>query len=217
MTATSICTLPALIEINFTATTVTVHSLMRPRRRKVEGVHSTHGKTYAVSAGWFDYDRDGLLDLFLVNYLKWSLATAPACSVKGLRAYCSPNSFEGLPNMLYRNNGDGTFTDVSANAGIAKHTGKGMGVAFADYDNNGFTDVFVSNDTFRNFLFRNNGDGTFTEVGVLSGVAFNEYGKSIAGMGVDFRDFDNDGRPDLFGDCDVRRFVSALQKFRRTI
>lgn len=167
-------------------------------RAKIDGVHPTHGKTYAVSAGWFDYDRDGLLDLFLVNYLKWSLATAPACTLKGLRAYCSPHSFEGLPNTLYRNNGDGTFTDVSEQAGIAKHTGKGMGIAFADYDNNGFSDAFVSNDTFRNFLFRNNGDGTFTEVGVLSGVAFNEYGKSVAGMGVDFKDFDNDGRSDIF-------------------
>ncbi|MBA3440633.1 MAG: CRTAC1 family protein [Pyrinomonadaceae bacterium] len=162
------------------------------------GHHAKFGKTYAVTAGWFDYDNDGRLDLLLINYLKWSLATAPPCSVKGIRAYCSPNSFEGLPNMLFRNNGDGTFTDVSEASGIGKHTGKGMGVAFADYDGDGFTDFFVANDTYRNFLFRNKGDGTFIEVGILSGVAFNENGKSVAGMGVDFRDMDNDGKPDIF-------------------
>lgn len=162
------------------------------------GHHPKFGKTYAVTAGWFDYDNDGRLDLLLVNYLKWSLATAPPCSVKGIRAYCSPNSFEGLPNMLFHNNGDGTFTDVSEASGIGRHTGKGMGAAFADYDADGFTDFFVANDTYRNFLFRNNGNGTFAEVGILSGVAFNENGKSVAGMGVDFRDADNDGRPDIF-------------------
>ncbi|MDQ3255644.1 MAG: CRTAC1 family protein [Acidobacteriota bacterium] len=162
------------------------------------GVHPKYGKTYAVSAGWFDYNNDGFLDLLLINYLNWSLATAPPCTVKGVRAYCSPNSFAGLPNMLFRNNGDGTFSDISEASQIGKHIGKGMGVAFADYDGDGFTDVFVANDTFRNFLFRNNGDGTFAEVGILSGVAFNESGRSVAGMGVDFRDTDNDGRPDIF-------------------
>lgn len=100
--------------------------------------------------------------------------------------------------MLFRNNGDGTFTDTSESSQIGNHTGKGMSVAFADYDGNGFMDVFVSNDTFRNFLFRNNGDGTFAELGILSGVAFNENGKTVAGMGVDFRDVDNDERPDIF-------------------
>ena len=164
----------------------------------VAGIHPKYGKTYAVSAGWFDYDNDGHLDLFLVNYLKWSLATAPPCTVKGIRAYCSPNSFAGTPNMLFRNNRDGTFTDVSDASQIGRLIGKGMGVAFSDYDGDGFTDVFVANDTFRNFLFRNNGDGTFAEVGILAGVAFNENGKSVAGMGVDFRDYDNDGRPDIF-------------------
>lgn len=167
-------------------------------KANLTGLHPTHGKTYAVTAGWFDYNNDGRLDLLLINYLKWSLATAPACSVKGIRAYCSPNSFEGLPNMLFRNNGDGTFTDVSDLSGIGKHIGKGMGVAFADYNQDGWIDFFVANDTYRNFLFRNNGDGTFTEAGILSGVAFNENGKSVAGMGVDFRDTDNDGRPDIF-------------------
>jgi hypothetical protein len=100
--------------------------------------------------------------------------------------------------MLYRNNGDGTFTDVSDESGIGKLVGKGMGVAFADYDSDGWIDAFVSNDTFRNFLFRNNGNGTFTENAILNGVAYNQNGKSIAGMGTDFRDVDNDGRPDIF-------------------
>lgn len=164
----------------------------------VAGIHPQYGKTYAVSAGWFDYDNDGWLDLFVVNYLNWSIANAPPCAVKGVRAYCSPNSFEGQPNMLYRNQGDGTFVDVSERSQIGRQVGKGMGVAFADYNGDGLMDVFVANDTFRNFLFRNEGQGKFTEVGILAGVAFNENGRSIAGMGADFRDVDNDGRPDLF-------------------
>lgn len=155
-----------------------------------------HG--FAAAAGWFDYDNDGRLDLFVVNYLKWSPDKDVSCAVKGMKTYCSPDSYAGLPNLLFHNNGDGTFTDVSDSSGIIKYVGKGMGIAFADYDNDGFTDVFVSNDTFRNFLFHNNGDGTFTETGILSGVAYNQYGKSFAGMGVDFRDIDNDGLPDIF-------------------
>jgi hypothetical protein len=153
---------------------------------------------FSTAAGWFDYDNDGKLDLFIVNYLKWSPALDRTCSVKTLRTYCSPDSYAGLPNLLFHNNGDGTFTNVSEGSGIFKHIGKGMGVAFADYDDDGFVDVFVSNDTFRNFLFHNNGDGTFTEVGLLSGVGYNRDGRSIAGMGVDFRDIDNDGKPDIF-------------------
>jgi len=155
-----------------------------------------HG--FSVAAGWFDYDNDGHLDLIVINYLKWSVATDVACTTKGVRAYCSPNSYAGMPNLLFHNNGDGTFTDVSEASGIAQFVGKGMGVAFADYDGDGFMDVFVTNDTFRNFLFHNNGNGTFSEVGILGGVAYNEDGKSIASMGVDFRDVDNDGLPDAF-------------------
>jgi hypothetical protein len=164
----------------------------------VRGLHPKLGKTWSISAGWFDYDNDGDLDLFVANYVTWSIETEPECKVENVRAYCSPNSYEGQPNFLYRNNGAGTFTDVSEASGIAKYVGKGMGVAFADYDGSGFTDVFVSNDTFRHFLFRNKGDGTFAEQAILSGVAYNENGKSIAGMGTDFRDVNNDGRPDIF-------------------
>ncbi|HLH02948.1 MAG TPA: CRTAC1 family protein [Bryobacteraceae bacterium] len=161
-------------------------------------LRSSGKKPLAVSAGWFDYNNDGLLDLFVVNYLDWSMDHEPPCYSNHIRAYCSPASYQGEPSMLFRNNGDGTFTDVSESSGISRYTGKGMGEAFADYDGDGYTDIFVANDTYRNFLFHNRRDGTFEEVGILAGIAYNENGKSIAGMGADFRDVDNDGRPDLF-------------------
>jgi len=164
----------------------------------VAGIHPKLGKTWSISAGWFDYDNDGRLDLFVTNYVNWSLETEPVCKEGNIVAYCSPKNYTGQPNMLFHNNGDGTFTDVSEKSGIGKHVGKGMGVVFADYDGDGFTDVFVSNDTFRNFLFHNNGNGTFSEVGIERGVAYNENGRTIAGMGADFRDVDNDGRPDVW-------------------
>ncbi len=152
---------------------------------------------WSVSAGWFDYDNDGWLDLFVVNYVDWDAASEPVCGEPAARFYCHPNKYRGLPSRLYHNNHDGTFTDVSIPSGIASHIGKGMGVAFADFDGDGFTDVFVANDSVRNFLFRNRGDGTFEEIGIEAGVAYRDDGDPIAGMGVDFRDFDNDGKPDL--------------------
>jgi len=164
----------------------------------VGGVVPKLGKAWSVAAGWFDYNNDGLLDLFVVNYLNYSIKTATLCVQQGLPAYCSPVDFLGMPNILYRNNGDGTFTDVSEPSHISKYVGKGMGLAFADYDNDGFTDIVVSNDTFENYLLHNNGDGTFTNVALLAGVAYNAYGNAIAGMGADFRDIDNDGKPDIF-------------------
>ena len=164
----------------------------------VGGIVPKLGKAWSVAAGWFDYNNDGLLDLFVVNYLNYSISTATLCVQQGLPAYCSPVDFLGTPNILYRNNGDGTFTDVSEQSHISQYVGKGMGLAFADYDNDGFTDIFVSNDTFENYLLHNNGDGTFTNVAMLAGVAYNAYGDAIAGMGADFRDIDNDGRPDIF-------------------
>ena len=164
----------------------------------LDGTDGKPGKTWSISAGWFDYDNDGLLDLIVINYVRWSIDREPACRSGNIRTYCSPDSYEGEPNMLFHNNGDGTFTDVSASSGIGGLIGKGMGVAFADYDGDGWTDVFVSNDTYRNFLFHNDGRGKFQEVGILAGVAYNDHGKSIAGMGADFRDIDNDGRPDIW-------------------
>jgi enediyne biosynthesis protein E4 len=164
----------------------------------VGGIVPKLGKAWAVAAGWFDYNNDGRLDLFVVNYLNYNIKTATPCVQQGLPAYCSPVDFLGMPNILYRNNGDGTFTDVSETSGISKYVGKGMGLAFADYDNDGFTDIFVSNDTFENYLLHNNGDGTFSNVALPAGVAYNAYGNAIAGMGADFRDIDNDGKPDIF-------------------
>jgi hypothetical protein len=156
--------------------------------------------TWAVAAGWVDYDRDGRLDLWVVHYAKWSTSYDRYCgdASKGLRIYCHPKYFEGLANTLYRNRGDGTFEDVSAKAGIAKYAGRGMSVSFADYDQDGWPDAFVTNDNMPNFLFHNRGDGTFEEVGLMAGVALRDHGKPVASMGTEFKDYDNDGLPDLF-------------------
>lgn len=155
-------------------------------------------KVWSVAAGWFDYNNDGLLDLFVVNYVQWDPHYEPVCTGLNGRGYCHPSSFAPLPNTLYRNNGDGTFTDVSAETGISSVLGKGMGVAFADYDGDGFPDVFVANDNSPNLLFHNLGGKRFEEVGLQAGVAYNEDGAALAGMGVDFRDVNNDGLPDLW-------------------
>jgi hypothetical protein len=154
---------------------------------------------WAVGGGWFDYDNDADLDLFVVNYVKWSAAQNRFCgdAARKIRVYCHPRYFEGLPNRLYRNRGNGTFEDVSMPSGIARHVGKGMSVAFADYDADGFIDAFVTNDGVPNFLFRNRGDGTFEETGLLAGVAVPSHGRAVSSMGTDFQDYDNDGRPDI--------------------
>jgi hypothetical protein len=160
-------------------------------------VDPKYGKLWSISAGWLDYDNDGWLDLFISNYVQWDPRTEPRCGSEDQRLYCHPDLFPGRPNQLFRNDGDGTFTDVSAASGVADHIGKGMGVAFADFDGDGFTDIFVANDSVRHLLFQNRGDGTFDEVGFEAGVALREDGAPIAGMGADFRDLDNDGRPDI--------------------
>jgi len=154
---------------------------------------------WSVAAGWLDYDNDGWLDLFVVNYAHWTPDFDRYCGERdrNLRVYCHPKYFEGLPNTLYRNRRDGTFEDVTAKAGIAPHIGRGMSVAFADYDNDGFTDVFVTNDNLPNFLFHNRGNGTFEEVALQAGVALTNNGLPIASMGADFRDINNDGLCDL--------------------
>ena len=166
----------------------------------VAGVLSGHGKAWSVGAGFFDYDVDGDLDLFVVNYCAWSPAAEKACgaSKEGYRTYCHPDLYEPLPNLLYRNDGSGRFSDVSAPSGIAAHLGKGMGLAFADYDGDGWPDVFVANDAKRNFLFRNRRDGTFEETALYAGVGYVDAGRAVSGMGADFRDYDGDGRPDIF-------------------
>jgi hypothetical protein len=163
----------------------------------VAGKDPKFGNMWAVSAGWFDYDNDGWLDLFVSNYVAWDAATAPRCGTPERQFYCHPKAYPGLPGQLFHNNRDGTFTDVSQASGIGQHIGKGMGVAFADFDGDGLTDIFVANDSVRGFLFHNQGDGTFQEMGLEAGVALRDDGFAIAGMGADFRDFDNDGKPDL--------------------
>src|SRR5271157_4483522 len=156
-------------------------------------------KMWSVSAAWVDYNNDGLLDLFVSNYCKWEVDKDPYCGPNPkLRAYCHPNNYANLPNTLYRNNGDGTFTDVSVETGISKYFGKGMGVAIADYDGDGFMDIFVANDNRPNFLFHNLGGKKFEEVALESGVAYTQNGSAISGMGADFKDVYNDVRPDIW-------------------
>jgi enediyne biosynthesis protein E4 len=155
---------------------------------------------WAVAAVWFDYDNDGRLDLFVVNYVQWTPQTNRYCGdqARGIRTYCHPRFFQGLPDRLYRNKGDGTFEDVSARAGLLTHIGKGMSAAIADYDHDGRMDLFVTNDAVPNFLFRNKGDGTFEETGLLAGVSVPASGRPVSGMGTDFQDYDNDGWEDIF-------------------
>jgi hypothetical protein len=156
-------------------------------------------KMWSVSALWLDYNNDGLPDLFVSNYCKWEVNKDPFCGPKPeQRSYCHPRNYSPLPNTLYRNNGDGTFTDVSAETGIAKLYGKGMGAVMADYDGDGFMDIFVANDTMPNFLLHNIGGARFEDVALETGVAYPESASAISGMGADFRDVDNDGRPDLW-------------------
>jgi hypothetical protein len=154
---------------------------------------------WSISAGWFDYDRDGDLDLFVVNYVRYDRAREPFCgdARAGYRTYCHPRYYEPVPNALFRND-NGTFTDVSSASGIGGSPGKGMAVAFADYDGDGFLDVLVTNDTEPNFLFRNRGDGTFVESGMAAGIGLNDDGRALSSMGADFRDLNNDGQPDIF-------------------
>ena len=163
----------------------------------VAGMGANGSKMWSVGAAWFDYDNNGQLDLFVANYLDWNWGNSKVCGEEGKRLSCSPLVYGGQPNILYHNNGDGTFTDVSESSGIAHHIGKGMGLAVADYDGDGFTDIFVGNDVMGNFLFKNLAGRTFTEVAIEAGVAYTEDGLPISNMGVDFRDLNNDGRPDL--------------------
>jgi hypothetical protein len=155
-----------------------------------------YGPMWSVSAGWFDYDNDGYLDLFVSSYVAWEPGS-DSCSENGKPFYCHPRVYRPLPNRLFHNNRDGTFSDVSQPAGIARYPGKGMGIAFGDFNGDGFPDVFVANDSVPNFLFENQGDGTFREVAVARGVAYAFHGNAVAGMGADFRDFDDDGRDDI--------------------
>jgi enediyne biosynthesis protein E4 len=151
---------------------------------------------WSVSAGFFDYDNDGKLDLFVTRYMEWDTQHSKDCG-GNFHTYCPPGEFPRTTNILYHNRGDGTFEDVSEKSGIAAKKGHGLGVAFADYDGDGLTDIYVANDGMQQYLFHNNGNGTFTEVGLESGAALNADGGPLSGMGVVFQDYDNDGRPDV--------------------
>ncbi|HEX4810207.1 MAG TPA: CRTAC1 family protein [Bryobacteraceae bacterium] len=159
-------------------------------------VDPQYGPLWAVAAAWVDVNNDGLLDLFVVNYVQWKYSSEPQCSYQGVGDYCHPKFFKPLPNQLFLNKGDGTFEDVSAAWGIREHPGKGMGAGVADYDLDGKPDIFVTNDGYYNSLFHNLG-GKFEEVAFQTGVALPEDGSFVSGMGLDFRDFNNDGYPDI--------------------
>lgn len=159
------------------------------------------GSGWSTSAGWLDYDRDGRLDLFVARYMEWDFeAGSVYCgdTRPGYRAFCHPDNFKSATNILYRQRADGTFADVSAKSGIDEPGGKALGVAFADFDNDGFVDIFVANDSVRQSLYHNQGNGTFEDVAVASGAGYDENGKTYAGMGIDTGDYDNDGYTDIF-------------------
>ena len=154
---------------------------------------------WSASAAFVDADEDGRLDLFVTRYLTWSFDNNPYCGERqpGYRAYCHPDKFPGITSLLFHNDGNGHFTEVGQHAGIANPEGKSLGVAIADFDRDGHIDVFVANDSVREFLYHNRGDGTFEDVALRSGTAFDQDGHVFAGMGVSFEDQDNDGLPDV--------------------
>ena len=158
---------------------------------------STGDTRWGTSCAFIDYDNDGFLDLYVTNYVKYTIESDQVCMNKGVRVYCDPRLYEGELDILYHNNGDGTFTDVTESAGFSGATGRGLALAWGDYDDDGAMDVYIANDADQNFLYRNNGDGTFTDVSLTAGVGFSEDGEAENGMGVDFGDYDNDGRLDL--------------------
>jgi len=150
-----------------------------------------------TSAVWFDSDNNGLLDLFVCHFVKYDKSLEQDCSVNGVHHYCYPKTYEPWPSRLYKNNGDGTFTDISASSGIGKYFGKAFGVVATDINNDGLLDLFVANDSVPNFLYLNKGGGKFEEIGLQAGVAYSADGAARSGMGVDATDFDGDGRQDL--------------------
>ncbi|MFN7993973.1 MAG: CRTAC1 family protein [Bryobacteraceae bacterium] len=162
------------------------------------GLDKKPPETLSVQAAWFDYDNDGLLDLVLSNYTLWTPEKDRRCEKNGVDAYCSPRTYPSVPHRLYRNLGHGKFEDVTEKSGLGKALGKGMGIAIADFNSDGWMDIFIANDTERNFLFLNQGNGTFKEVGLLYGVAYNDSASTVSAMGADAKDYDNDGWVDIF-------------------
>jgi hypothetical protein len=157
----------------------------------------TGGSGWSTSAAWVDLDNDGRLDLVVLRYLKWDFSDLFCGEHRdGYRAYCHPDLFPPIAPLVYHNDGNGHFTEVATRIGL-DHPGKGLGIAIADYDRDGHTDIFVANDSMQEFLYHNKGNGTFEEVGLLAGVAVDGDGRTYAGMGIDFSDYNNDGLPDL--------------------
>jgi hypothetical protein len=159
------------------------------------------GSGWSTSAGWFDYDRDGRLDLFVGRYVEWDFeAGSVHCGElrPGYRAFCHPDNFKSATNLLFHQLADGTFAEVGAKSGIGDPGGKALGVTFADFDNDGFMDIFVANDSVRQSLYHNRGDGNFEDIAVAAGAGYDENGKTFAGMGTAAGDYDNDGYPDVF-------------------
>jgi enediyne biosynthesis protein E4 len=174
----------------------------------------TAGSGWSTSAAWVDLDNDGLLDLVVLRYVEWDFDDIWCGEHKeGLRAYCHPDTFKAIPPLVYHNDGNGHFTEVSAKLGL-NVPGKGLGIALADYDRDGHIDLFVANDSMPEFLYHNKGDGTFEEKGLFSQVAVDEDGRTFAGMGTDFADIDNDGWPDIVVD-DLANQMYAIYKNNR--
>jgi hypothetical protein len=163
---------------------------------EVTEVAGTAAGGWSASAGFLDYDNDGWLDLFVTRYLDWQIERNVLCGTP-FHSYCRPDKFGPVTNLLFRNLGNGKFQDVSEASGIGKAKGKALGVGFNDYDDDGALDIFVANDGMEQFLFRNCGDGKFEELALKAGVALSDDGQSYAGMGVGFTDYDNDGRSDI--------------------
>jgi hypothetical protein len=157
-------------------------------------------ESFGSSCAFADVDRDGALDIYVVNYVDFTLENNKPCegTVSGLPAYCHPDVYDGVSDILYRNNMDGTFTDATREVGLFHPEGKGLGVVTGDYDGDGDTDIYVANDSVANFLFENDGTGRFTDEGLFAGVAYNEDGQTEAGMGVDMGDLDNDGDSEFY-------------------
>jgi enediyne biosynthesis protein E4 len=154
--------------------------------------------TLSIQAAWFDYDNDGLLDLVVSNYTLWTPETDQRCSNGKVEVYCHPKTYVRVPHRLYHNMGGGRFEDVTEKSGFSTSLGKGMGIGIADFNDDGWMDVFVANDTEPNFLYLNQGNGTFKEAGLLYGVAYNDSGATVSAMGADVKDYDNDGWVDVF-------------------
>jgi enediyne biosynthesis protein E4 len=153
---------------------------------------------FGSSATWLDYDHDGFVDLFVCNYVQWTPETDIYCTLDGAsKSYCTPESYHGATNRLFRNRGDGTFEDATQRAGLYDPTGKSLGVVAFDFDDDGWTDLAVANDTQPNYLYRNRGNGTFEEVGKNAGIAYSEEGKARGAMGIDAADYDDSGKPSL--------------------